>query len=481
MSKEYYYLEGKDQKGPFSIEKLNDYSIKPDTLVWTDDMENWRPAKEVSELAGVIKKVPPPPPIIDNHQKQVVTNERIIKSIDKTTVEDSNIKLWATFKIFFTIIISLGLLGLVCYSYVNSKKEIYKKEILETITNIFDGKTVILDGQKTAVLGELKETGYKGKNKTQKKDLSKTRLEKYLGSKSLWWEREGLYTIFNCSSGGFTIKKLTRLSDESFDLETYYSSDLGYTKPTTSRGIVSSTYDEYGEHNTYGTITNYRRDVKSCYNDAFDFFTTEDKSGSYTPGKLIDIENFPSLRNEYFFLQNSEPKQYSSASHNASEWWSIDEHSAGVYWDDVKVYYSSRGKHYELTLNNEKYTKDLAIIIGISFAIVILFLIIYLLSKPNFFRNLHLYGKRWKNTSYEEQILFFEHSFLNPNKFTELINESVSKGILKITDNGNTINLSYPNKELFYKIEKISEDHLTLTSLKEGSSISFIRIGAKNT
>ncbi len=60
-----------------------------------------------------------------------------------------------------------------------------------------------------------------------------------------------------------------------------------------------------------------------------------------------------------------------------------------------------------------------------------------------------------------------------------MINENVSKGILKITDKGNTINLSYSNKELFYKIEKIDLDNLTLVSLKDGSSISFLRIGAK--
>lgn len=75
--------------------------------------------------------------------------------------------------------------------------------------------------------------------------------------------------------------------------------------------------------------------------------------------------------------------------------------------------------------------------------------------------------------------MFFEHSFFGSQKFTELINDNVAKGVLKITDRGNTINLSYSDKELFYKIEKISKDHLRLISLKEGNSISFVRIGAE--
>jgi hypothetical protein len=470
MSKQYYYLDGKDQKGPLSIEKLNDVGIKPDTLVWSDDMENWKPAKEVPELADIIKKLPPPPPIIDNYQKQVLTAEKELQTLDKIIVEDSNVKLWATVKIYFTIFLLLGIIGLVGYSYVNSKKNNFKKEISEKISNIFDGKTVVLDGEKTGVQGEKQETGYKGESKKKNDDLFNFQE---------WWERDGLYTIFKCTSGGFTIKKLTQLSDESFDLETYYSGDMGYRKPAYSRGITGWSYNEYGESNTYGNIPNYRQSVQSSYNDAFDFFTKDDKTGSYTAGKYVDIVNFPDLRNEYYYLDNTAPKSYSSAGHFSAEWWSSDEHTANVYNDDRRVYYSSKGKHYELTLNDVRFKKDLLTVIGISSGVFFLLLLILGLSKPKLFRNLHLFGKRWKNTSYEEQILFFEHSFFGSHKFTELINDNVAKGVLKITDKGNTINLSYPNKELFYKIEKISEDHLTLTSLKEGSSISFVRIGAK--
>ena len=193
----------------------------------------------------------------------------------------------------------------------------------------------------------------------------------------------------------------------------------------------------------------------------------------------MDIVNFPDLQNEYYYMANIAPKLYSSAGNSSSEWWSSDDHQANVYNEDWKVYYSNKGKHYELTLNEEKYKKDLFEIIGISFGVFFFILIFFSFSKPKLFRNLHLFGKRWKNTSYEEQVLFFEHSFFGSHIFTEMINENVAKGILKITDKGNTVNLSYPNKELFYKIEKINEDYLTLTSLKEGTSISFIRIGAK--
>lgn len=62
--KEYYYLIGKDQKGPFTIEQLTDKGLTNETLVWTEGMENWQKLKDVTELVQIIKpkSVPPPPP-----------------------------------------------------------------------------------------------------------------------------------------------------------------------------------------------------------------------------------------------------------------------------------------------------------------------------------------------------------------------------------------------------------------------------------
>lgn len=56
MNKEFYYLDEKKQKGPFSIDQLKTVGLKPDTLVWTDGFENWKPVKDVEELKGLLKK-----------------------------------------------------------------------------------------------------------------------------------------------------------------------------------------------------------------------------------------------------------------------------------------------------------------------------------------------------------------------------------------------------------------------------------------
>lgn len=62
--KEYFFLKGKDQNGPFTVEQLFDKKLTSETLIWTEGMENWQKLKDIPELAETIapKSVPPPPP-----------------------------------------------------------------------------------------------------------------------------------------------------------------------------------------------------------------------------------------------------------------------------------------------------------------------------------------------------------------------------------------------------------------------------------
>ncbi len=48
--KEFYYSEGDNSYGPFTIEQLKEKGIGKDTLVWSEDMSEWKPAGEVAEL-----------------------------------------------------------------------------------------------------------------------------------------------------------------------------------------------------------------------------------------------------------------------------------------------------------------------------------------------------------------------------------------------------------------------------------------------
>ena len=345
MEKEFYYLDEKEQKGPFTIDQLKTIGLKPETLVWSEGFENWKQVKDVDELKIVLKKTPPPPPIIDTISSTSTNVDNIKISNEKTNnVVDSNIKFWATFKIFGSILCFILLAIFISFYIVNSKKSKLKDEISLKINNVLDNKSLIIDGTISLTEGKLKNTGY-GTKKQKNND------DPFSGIFKEWWENETLHTIYTAESGGFTIKQLTKQSDESFDVLTSYSGDMGYKKPSSSYIAPQYIDDGWGGKfkisGGYQT-SNYRTSVRDAYRSAYEYFTKEDKKspGAYSPGKFIEITNFPDLRNEYFYFENREPKLYSSSGTFAATWESSGDHGANINNENWVVYYKTYGKHY---------------------------------------------------------------------------------------------------------------------------------------
>ena len=66
MEYSYYYTNGTDRFGPYSLEKMRTLNLRPDVLVWRDGLETWVAASTLPELNGFIAPpaapVPPLPP-----------------------------------------------------------------------------------------------------------------------------------------------------------------------------------------------------------------------------------------------------------------------------------------------------------------------------------------------------------------------------------------------------------------------------------
>ena len=63
MNRDFFYLDDNNQQnGPLGIDQLGTVNIKPDTLVWTEGLDTWTPAREVEELKSLMSKKPPAPP-----------------------------------------------------------------------------------------------------------------------------------------------------------------------------------------------------------------------------------------------------------------------------------------------------------------------------------------------------------------------------------------------------------------------------------
>jgi len=61
----YYFADGNQQRGPFTLAQLREHPLKPDTLVWRDGLPAWTALANVPELWAVFAErvVDAPPPV----------------------------------------------------------------------------------------------------------------------------------------------------------------------------------------------------------------------------------------------------------------------------------------------------------------------------------------------------------------------------------------------------------------------------------
>jgi hypothetical protein len=50
IMEQYYYTDGKERYGPFTLDQLRDRGITPETLIWKEGMPDWVAAKNISDL-----------------------------------------------------------------------------------------------------------------------------------------------------------------------------------------------------------------------------------------------------------------------------------------------------------------------------------------------------------------------------------------------------------------------------------------------
>ena len=113
---EYYFLEGKTQRGPYTIEQLFDKGLTSESYVWTAGMEKWQKLKDFPELQQKInfKAVPPPPPR-DYYTKIFVTEDLVDKKKSSEIVMNSTFELFIPskkIKLFFIVWCSFHIFAL---------------------------------------------------------------------------------------------------------------------------------------------------------------------------------------------------------------------------------------------------------------------------------------------------------------------------------------------------------------------------------
>ena len=58
--KKYFYTDGTDKFGPFSLEELKEKEITRDTKIWFQELGDWKKASTIPELNELFTLIPPP-------------------------------------------------------------------------------------------------------------------------------------------------------------------------------------------------------------------------------------------------------------------------------------------------------------------------------------------------------------------------------------------------------------------------------------
>lgn len=357
MEKEYYFLDGKTQKGPFSFSQLKNKNISQETLFWEESLDKWVKAKDIKELSELFsKKSPPPIPEYVSDNNTTPSFEEINKTPIKKNLNKSR-------TVFFIVFIFI-LLGGLCFFSLSIFKHSLKKEIDLRIDSIFNDKSKVLDCETYKLSGELVQTGYPENQKnvtTYTIPGSSVTLRSDDFDDKIWYETTDLYSVYLCSSCPFRFYKLAKI-DRGYEYEEINGGDIGF---------------KYKEN-------------KDCFSSAFaaiwmaqEYFKTNSGVDAYVPGKLNFIKRFPTIENRYYSIKNVSPDIKSTSKHKDAKW-ETPKHEKGVQNEKYRVYCYVSGKYYEIVENENIFLKDFLIAILFCILVVLIFTLIILKTKPKF-------------------------------------------------------------------------------------------------
>lgn len=121
----YFYADGENSNGPFSLDELKSKGITPNTKVWCEGMADWLPASQVPDLKDLLRLSPPP---LGTESRAEYRNDNYLKNnnYNKNKMENSTQqppKTWLVESILATLFccLPLGIVGIVNASKVESR------------------------------------------------------------------------------------------------------------------------------------------------------------------------------------------------------------------------------------------------------------------------------------------------------------------------------------------------------------------------
>jgi hypothetical protein len=118
----FFYTDGTDKFGPFTIEELKGKGITRDTMVWYEGLDDWKKAGEVPELYQLYSATPPPPVTPPPVPPTYATGQQGFTGSQSQGTKTTIPKNWLVESILVTLFCCLpfGIVGIVHASKVES-------------------------------------------------------------------------------------------------------------------------------------------------------------------------------------------------------------------------------------------------------------------------------------------------------------------------------------------------------------------------
>lgn len=363
----YYYLDGIEKKGPYTLEEIISRNLSSDTMIYREDKTNWLALSNFEEL-NQIEKIESDDVIIPIEE---VTN---VDKKDKTTTDEVKIKLPKHTILILLIVASIAIAAFITYF---QQKNDYNK-INDDINALFKDKSSISDySVEDYSNGKLYDVNYhKGENILNIKmpdyvTVNDIRLaeEPYINpnansnypdnAKLERWEQfkdlKQYYIKGPYIFGGFVALKASR-NEDTFSIEEFYGGDMAYKVPEKiTHDIGTFTTD----------IQTYRPSINNCYKKAAEYLTKKDKDSTYIAGSYFKISDlrYGHYNNKFYEISQYGDKYFYSTD-TIKVWKQDGTHSfvidnekitestsrndACVYNTDWIVWYKSVNNNYEI-------------------------------------------------------------------------------------------------------------------------------------
>lgn len=340
---QYYYLDGLDKKGPYTLEELKTRNLKPETLVFSDGMDSWKPIKEIENITSVLFEQTNKSETGSSEITEIEIVDPVIKSSEtvkdlELDTEPNKIKIPSIILLFLLYGISIG----IAYFISFSQKQNDHNELTKKIEDIFGVKSAITDYTFDGTDGQLYDvylsnfrsdngfTGledriydYLGYADKDEKDIVRTKKrtlatkpstlnpdqEKnatiYENKLKQWNLFKDLVQYYECKQfSGFDVIRLEKNSSE-FSITKSWSGDMAYkvAESTHHAGYSSEYFSSPGYD-----IPTYRPSISNCYIGAAKFLTSDREDNSYEAGSFNKILSFTKLEGKFYEVSQNFPK-----------------------------------------------------------------------------------------------------------------------------------------------------------------------------